>query len=442
MIKTQSSLLKKIKPDALIKTKKTATCSSNSSTASSTPTKSNQTGASLPKAKKSCPSSSSAVKTSTEPSTSSEQVNKSSEPVEVVSVKLEPVETTPTPKATFTCSSCGFTTSSISFFKRHEAFHQNQTAAVFTCLACQLTCSTEVELEEHVKTCHGKEADSLMCLQCGFKAPSKQSLISHFKRLKHTKASDANTCEENDNSSVNVPPSAETDAKPVPKSPKKGRSKSVASNPYACKYCSHKCASENGINLHWKRCHPNQPLDFDFNSELQSQKSVVAKIYYWCLLCGVQGTFDELKEHSKSLHPNGPRKLLRLTGKIRNRPDLSKLKLEEPSEKKVCQGIDKQGESVPSTSEEGKTQSPSTSKLQSTASGQNAQTVFVVAQPPSTFVCVWCHMQFQTETEVIKHHGSHPNNVPLRYKRVDSQNCLEDFTPGSSSQPDQSGVTF
>ena len=181
--------------------------------------------------------------------------------------------------------------------------------------------------------------------------------------------------------------------------PAKKVAKVPAATPYRCKYCKFRCVSENGINLHWKRCHSlEHPLDFDCESHLT--KSDAIKIYYQCQHCQLKDTFLEIKEHCRLVHPNDPVKICRLTAssaKSKNRTEVSEsLGQEEPPTK--------------------------ISKLEddSSTSSSKAQTVFVVAPPP-TFSCVWCNSAFQTEDEVIQHHSNHLNNVPLRYTRVDVQ---------------------
>ena len=174
----------------------------------------------------------------------------------------------------------------------------------------------------------------------------------------------------------------------------------AVATPYHCKYCKFRCVSENGINLHWKRCHSlEHPLDFECESHLI--KSDAIKVYYRCQYCQLRGTFVEIKEHTQLAHPDDPLKLCRLTassGKAKNRTETSESVSQEEPPVKMIKMDD-----------------------ESSTSSLKAQTVFVVAPPPPTFSCVWCNSTFQTEDEVIHHHSNHPNNVPLRYSRADAQ---------------------
>ena len=124
MIKIQSAILKKSKPNVPIKTKKsvgtdeaasTAFTASTTSTTSATPTASATpttpiSQVSYPKAKKSFPAaaSSSPVKLDVGPPN-----------LEIIQIDDSP----PMAKASFSCSLCPFTTASISCLKKHETSH-------------------------------------------------------------------------------------------------------------------------------------------------------------------------------------------------------------------------------------------------------------------------------------------------------------------------------
>ena len=145
-----------------------------------------------------------------------------------------------------------------------------------------------------------------------------------MKKTKHSQTSEPTAMEETEQqSNEQTEPSSQTSKKP---------GKPTALTPYLCKYCKFRCVSENGINLHWKRCHSSShPLDFECESHLLKADSV--KIYYQCLHCQDRGTFDEVKEHSRLVHPEMSMKVSRLTGKGR----MSETFLQEPPTKKMCE---------------------------------------------------------------------------------------------------------
>ena len=159
MIKVQSAILKKIKSNPPIKTKKPATPTivlTDDSSSTTSPTKSPAL-LSHPKAKKTFP------------------VTPSPSPVKVESPTVLSQEViqlddsgTVTLKPSLSCSICPFTTRSANFFKRHESFHLSAGADYadatatdplltpsHSCSSCVFICQTESDLDAHVLAVHG-----------------------------------------------------------------------------------------------------------------------------------------------------------------------------------------------------------------------------------------------------------------------------------------------
>lgn len=346
-------------------------------------------------------------------------------------------------KFEFSCPSCPFTTSSISYFKRHEAFHKDIPVEL-ECLSCSFMGDNEMQLEKHVMIAHANETSPL-CFQCGFLAGDVPSLEAHLIESKHRRTNipdNLNLREEEETSAEQRTGQNETD-EDLPRSARKTRAKLAPSAlPYRCKYCNFRGLTENGMNQHWKKLHPNEPLDFDV--EPQSAKTDSIKIFYCCSHCGVQGLFEELKKHSKTVHPNLPPKVLRIVGKTQKRksnsntqPEVIDLDSPERAPKKLILEAPASKNPMPSASNEGKGKSEVAKVPAARPLARSQQTVFVVAQPQTSkpaitpldlanehqitvFVCFACQVEYRSENEVIRHHASdHTNDLALRYVRVE-----------------------
>lgn len=284
------------------------------------------------------------------------------------------------------------------------------------CLVCSFLADSEQSLEDHVVATHANEntkAGNKICLECGFKATPKQSLVNHQKKTKHSKTNDVPTTPDDTESESSSSLLTETE-NPV-QQPKRGRTKTP--NPYRCKHCNFSALTEHGMNLHWQRIHSASelPLDFecDIPAEISAAKPESAKIYYKCQLCSVQpGLYEEMREHSKALHPNSPAKIFRITSKVRippESPSADASKAPGPPAKMV------RDEKIATSSKEITLLSPPVQigqppppKLTIKPSGptttSNSQTVFVVAppqlQPIPAYTCAWCNAKFQQESQV------------------------------------------
>ena len=287
----------------------------------------------------------------------------------------------------------------------------------WTCLACQFVGDSEKMLEDHVVAIHALEntkSGNKICLECGFKATPKQSLVNHQKKTKHTKTNEVTTTDgESEGSSITL---TEVESTSEVQQLKKSRTK--APNPYRCKHCKFSAVNEHGINLHWQRIHLSSdlPLDFECNipPEISAVKPESAKIYYKCQLCSVQpGLYEEMRLHSKTLHPNCPVKIFRITSKVKvnqqKEPGVSNSKDSGTPPVKMTR-VEKVAtpskEAVVATASSFavKSQPPKlTAKTPSPSTSGGSQTVFVVAPPanPPAYACAWCNSKFQQESQVM-----------------------------------------
>ena len=287
------------------------------------------------------------------------------------------------------------------------------------CLSCSFSAESEQLLEEHVVATHANEntkAGNKICLECGFKANPKQSLLNHQKKTKHSKTNELPAATTSDDAESESSSSILTETENMIQQPKRGRPK--APNPYRCKHCNFSALTEHGMNLHWQRIHSasDLPLDFecDIPAEVSAAKPESTKIYYKCQLCSVQpGLYEEMREHSRVLHPNSPAKIFRITSKVRyplESPNADTSKNSEPPTKLVRDE---------KTSTSSKTVTPLSPPVQivnqpqppkltikpsGPAASASSQTVFVVAPPQlqviPAYTCAWCNAKFQQESQV------------------------------------------
>lgn len=308
----------------------------------------------------------------------------------------------------------------------------------WNCLCCHFVSNSAQLLEEHVVASHANDntkSGNKICLECGFKATPKQSLITHQKKSNHSKTNELPTTATEDDEieslATAVTETENTSQLVQLQQLKKGRTKTP--NPYRCKHCKFSAVNEHGINLHWQRIHSasDLPLDFecDIPLEITAAKPESAKIYYKCQLCPVQpGLYEEMRLHSKTLHPNCPIKIFRITSKVKSNqqkePATSDVQGKDsgpaPKIVRVEKNLTPSRETVatPSSSVAIKSQPPKlTPKTPGPITSGNAQTVFVVAPSANqpTYACAWCNSKFQQESQVIRHHATHPTNIPLRY---------------------------
>ena len=287
----------------------------------------------------------------------------------------------------------------------------------WNCLACQFVGDSEKMLEDHVVAIHALEntkSGNKICLECGFKATPKQSLVNHQKKTKHTKTNEVTTTDgESEGSSITL---TEVESTSEVQQLKKSRTK--APNPYRCKHCKFSAVNEHGINLHWQRIHLSSDLPLDFECDIPPEISAVkpesAKIYYKCQLCSVQpGLYEEMRLHSKTLHPNCPVKIFRITSKVKvnqqKEPGVSNSKDSGTPPVKMTR-VEKVAtpskEAVVATASSFavKSQPPKlTAKTPSPSTSGGSQTVFVVAPPanPPAYACAWCNSKFQQESQVM-----------------------------------------
>jgi transposase-like protein len=289
----------------------------------------------------------------------------------------------------------------------------------WNCLSCQFVGDSEKLLEEHVVAKHADEntkSGNKICLECGFKATPKQSLVNHQKKTKHTKTNEVATTADDGESEGSVSTLTEVESTPQVQQAKKGRTKTP--NPYRCKHCKFSAVNEHGINLHWQRIHlaNDLPLDFecDISPEVTAAKPESAKIYYKCQLCSVQpGLYEEMRLHSKTLHPNCPVKIFRITSKVKGNqqkePSVTDSKdLGTPPVKitRVEKAPTASKEAVAATSSTFavKSQPKHAAKTTAPSTSGSSQTVFVVAPPANqpAYACAWCNSKFQQESQVIK----------------------------------------
>lgn len=289
----------------------------------------------------------------------------------------------------------------------------------WNCLACQFVGDSEKMLEEHVLAIHALEntkSGNKICLECGFKATPKQSLVNHQKKTKHTKTNEVTTTTdgESEGSSITL---TEVESTSEVQQLKKSRTK--APNPYRCKHCKFSAVNEHGINLHWQRIHLSSDLPLDFECDIPPEISAVkpesAKIYYKCQLCSVQpGLYEEMRLHSKTLHPNCPVKIFRITSKVKvnqqkepgasNSKDSGKPPVKMTRVEKVATPSKEAVVAATSSSFAVKSQPPKlTAKTPSPSTSGGSQTVFVVAPPanPPAYACAWCNSKFQQESQVM-----------------------------------------
>lgn len=311
---------------------------------------------------------------------------------------------------------------------------KEQITSVAHCLSCNIPAESQTLLEEHIIAKHANEPD--VCLNCGFKAHSKHSLSDHQSKTGHIKTRLAESAEADDGDDELT-----SEVSASPSKPTTGKGKKVSSKAFKCPQCSFCGATKHGLNLHSQRCHPSPKPSPDperNNPPSQNKKSEPARIFYKCHYCGVSGiikahffqsyssrclllvvsigTLDELKEHSKALHPNLTAKLFRLTS-TKSRPSVNQLKgpgvdetTEEPPIKKsrtettVVSHADNAGQSTSSVSES-EPPKTATKKIASSSTASSRQPVFVVASPPPppptpSYTCVCCMSRFFKESEV------------------------------------------
>lgn len=293
----------------------------------------------------------------------------------------------------------------------------------WNCLCCHFVSNSAQLLEEHVVASHANDSTksgNKICLECGFKATPKQSLITHQKKSNHSKTNELPTTATEDDEieslATAVTETENTSQLVQLQQLKKGRTKTP--NPYRCKHCKFSAVNEHGINLHWQRIHSasDLPLDFecDIPLEITAAKPESAKIYYKCQLCPVQpGLYEEMRLHSKTLHPNCPIKIFRITSKVKSNqqkePATSDVQGKDsgpaPKIVRVEKNLTPSRETVatPSSSVAIKSQPPKlTPKTPGPITSGNAQTVFVVAPSANqpTYACAWCNSKFQQESQV------------------------------------------
>lgn len=289
----------------------------------------------------------------------------------------------------------------------------------WSCLCCQFVSDSAQLLEEHVVTSHADnstKSGNKICLECGFKATLKQTMLMHQKKSRHSKTNELPTTDDVEIELISITEVENTTQLVQVQQVKKGKTKTP--NPYRCKHCKFSAVNEHGINLHWQRIHSpsDLPLEFecDIPAEINAAKPESAKIYYKCQLCAIQpGLYEEMRMHSKTVHPNCPVKIIRITSKVKSNQQ------KEPVASDV-HGIDagpatkivrveknlvqiREVAPTPSSSVAIKSQPPKlTPKTPGPITSGNAQTVFVVApsgnQP--TYACAWCNSKFQQESQV------------------------------------------